>query len=352
VGLIHLEQGGPKPWTGGPFRPEAGLLCTISILRRRLFDAARVGRICRTEKIKPPGPINGHIRQLSPQVSAGDVPILGAKQGDRMVVIDRNNPGRTGRGPRFRVPKPGPEAELVDAFRKRLSGLTQADDAAAVFIEPAIDCGFPDLVAVYWKSNAASGWNEERANLVQSDLRLFSYLRTHGAAKIEELHPLFGDRLDRAICRLHDAGLICFGDDNRFACASVSFSGRRILAFEAKVNDWRAGFRQAVLSTRFATESYLLLPRLPKRFDLTAAAGKHSVGVWTLDEGRVIPAPDFSGTNSWSYYALMFHQWALEAAPASMGQLRDDTRRDVASTLVSESCSLHSARDRRPKVRL
>jgi uncharacterized protein len=28
--LIHLEQGGPKLWTGGPFGPEAGLLCTIS----------------------------------------------------------------------------------------------------------------------------------------------------------------------------------------------------------------------------------------------------------------------------------------------------------------------------------
>jgi membrane protease YdiL (CAAX protease family) len=28
--LIHLEQGGPKLWTGGAFGPEAGLLCTIS----------------------------------------------------------------------------------------------------------------------------------------------------------------------------------------------------------------------------------------------------------------------------------------------------------------------------------
>ncbi len=201
-----------------------------------------------------------------------------------MVVIDRTDPGRTGRGPRFRVPKPGPEAELVGAFRQRLSGLTKADDAAAAFIEPAIDCGFPDLVAVYWKSNAANGWNEERANLVQSDLRLFSHLRTRGAATIEELHPFFGDRLDRAICRLHDAGLIRFGDDDRFACASVSFTGRRILAFEAKVNNWRAGFRQAVLNTRFATESYLLLPRLPKRVDLARGSGEALC--WRVDTRR------------------------------------------------------------------
>jgi hypothetical protein len=94
-----------------------------------------------------------------------------------------------------------------------------------------------------------------------------------------------------------------------------NFAVRRIVAFEAKISDWRGAIQQAALNKWFASESYILVPRIPARSVIIETAEAAGVGVWI--EGEVSPylvTPRVNSREPLSYASWLFNEWSWRFA--------------------------------------
>ena len=164
----------------------------------------------------------------------------------------------------FRTPTAGPELDLVNEYLSEHLPTPPRGQMLTVFLEPEIESGFPDLVAVYWSERVASAWDMRRAQLTVNDIRVAHFLATAGRGDAETLKHFFSSRVSATLDRLHAAKMIrrIRGGWLTLSLSSI-FAVRRLIAIEAKVTNPREGLQQAILNTWFASESYLLLPKLP-----------------------------------------------------------------------------------------
>jgi hypothetical protein len=216
----------------------------------------------------------------------------------------------------FRTPTAGPELELVHEYLAAHIPPPPRGQVLTVFLEPEIESGFPDLVAVYWSERVASLWATCRAHLTADDIRVAHYLATVGTGDTETLKHFFRSRVSVTLERLHAANMIRrAGDGWRARSLESIFAVRRLIAIEAKVTNPREGLQQALLNTWFASESYLLLPKLPQKFDLSEEAARFGIGV--TERGRPLHRCGVRARRQQiplSYASWLFNEWAWRSA--------------------------------------
>jgi hypothetical protein len=207
----------------------------------------------------------------------------------------------------------GPELDIVRAFVDRGIFARRYGYTVSVFCEPKLESGYPDLVFVHWDCSAADAWPACRAELTADDLRLLHFV--HGARSVarEELRARGNPReTERSIERLCAAGTLSVSTRwIRTQPLREIFAVRHIVALEAKIRDWQRGLRQAFLNTWFASESFLLLPRVPSRTRLLEDAARMGVGV--VSAGQSLSAPQVRSRRDRlprSYASWLFNEWA------------------------------------------
>jgi len=215
-------------------------------------------------------------------------------------------------GVRFRHFRGGPEAELVNQFLASAPFRPPSGFRMTLFREPKIDSGFPDLVAVIWSERVAQSWLPERHHLQNSDLRLLHYLALNGATPEALLRRTVPRSLTAALDRLQAAQMVSFVKGHwKPRPVSQLFAARSIIAIEAKLTHTTAAIGQAVLNTWFASESYVLLPKLPRSSRPHTTAQRHGISFCVtgsrLRLGTSLVAPR-------SYASWLFNEWALRAA--------------------------------------
>ena len=221
-----------------------------------------------------------------------------------------------GLGLRFRGPVAGPEQVLVETFLNTATIRLLPGRTLTVFAEPAIDTGFPDLVAVVWRSQVARGWSAERERLRAIDLRLLHLLATRGAMELSFLHEVFQRGLNGMLTRLEEAGVVIVGKEKcRARSMSSIFSVERIIAIEAKVSATQRALEQACANTWFSSESHALLPRPRTGERLTGVASALGVGVLGFEEDRVekVCAASIRAVPL-SYGSWLFNEWTWRVA--------------------------------------
>lgn len=229
-------------------------------------------------------------------------------------VLDRNS-RVAGLSATFRKPVGGPECELVDWFLQQDIVNVPRGCRVTVFREPRLESGFPDLVVVIWNERVANKWNKERALLSPADIRILHYLAQQGPKSEVELSAIFSNRLHDRLRRLELAGSIRSTKNLWHACSlAKNYAVRRIVAVEAKLSRWSEVLEQAHLNTWFASESYVLIPQLPRSEVFSESARMHGIGIWTKDEGRVRPARKGCGHLPLSYASWLFNEWVWQAA--------------------------------------
>lgn len=215
-------------------------------------------------------------------------------------------------GPIVRTERPGPEADLVREYVSAFIPPPPRGQQRSVFIEPRIDSGYPDVVVAYWHVATMEKWSSSRLSLTPADVRIAHFLATHGATKEEHLLGYFGKRVSGSIDRLREAAVIhAWSGRLRLRSLQSVFAVRRLIAIEAKIRDWRTGLQQAALNTRFASESYLLLPALLTRVDVGSYARKRGVGL--LIHGQPLDRsndPELPRSIPRSYVSWLFNEWS------------------------------------------
>lgn len=212
----------------------------------------------------------------------------------------------------YRTPKFGPEFDLVKEYIAGYLPHPPKGQDLTVFVEPEIETGFPDFVAVYWKVEVATKWNKLRSNLTPGDIKVAHFLSTTGGVDIETLSSFFRSGLKPSLYRLQEAGLV-FQSHSEWRARSLRtiFAVRRLIAIEAKVSNWRSGLWQAVQNKWFASESYLLLPREPRSLELHKEATRMGVGIallgTSLDQSGILPRIQQMPL---SYVSWLFNEWA------------------------------------------
>ena len=209
----------------------------------------------------------------------------------------------------------GPEADLIEAFNSYVPACFRWKKGdVALFYEPQMETGFPDLVAVQYMPEVFANWSAGRFELGPLDIKVMHHLINERGADSEELVGLLGidaRALHTALERLLNANMITRSRIKWLPRPlKTVFGVQTIVAVEAKIKNWTDAFRQGQLDLWFASESYVLSPIEKPGQVVLDRSHRTGVGILLLNANRVrrlisarkslIPA---------SYGSWMFNEW-------------------------------------------
>jgi hypothetical protein len=179
----------------------------------------------------------------------------------------------------------GPEALFVSSFLSS-GALATAADSPLIFNEPKLPIGFPDVVAVYLRDSEIT-LNPTRNALDNDHLRLLHHVSSVRATSVEDLQSDLGwhnKMLQQCIDDLAEADLLYVRGRRVMARPLRSvFAAKKIVAIEAKLDNWSRALQQASSNTWFASHSYVLIPRNRNLSTINAEARALGVGVMVFD---------------------------------------------------------------------
>ena len=222
---------------------------------------------------------------------------------------------------RFRRSVPGPEKDLVNLFLTSFPVSLRRNQRATVFVEPRLESGFPDLVVVVWTDSKTKDWAQERMDLTPKDLRVIQNLYHCGEQNESQLVQTHCKDVETSLDRLVLARMIRKVRGNwRPLALSRNYAISRLIAIEAKVSEWSVGLEQALLNTWFASESYILVPHIPKGSQLLERAEPLGVGVISNADMALAKKPTLTPSkHPRSYASWLFNEWVWRGASTESG---------------------------------
>lgn len=226
-----------------------------------------------------------------------------------------------------RATRNGPERVLTDTFISAiLPRLRRHQWHYALFCEPQLDTGFPDIVLARYNPAIFVNWSQERGSLTIQDLKLLHHLTcTKGgdAEMIETQLGISSKPLLRSLERLMSAGLIRWYA-KKWVPRSIrnTFAISSLIAIEAKMNDWKSAFRQADLNRWFASETYVLSPIAKPQQHIVHKSERTGIGIYSMPSNahatRIVPAQ--RGCIPSSFASWQFNEWIGKRLTAMEGQ--------------------------------
>lgn len=181
-----------------------------------------------------------------------------------------------------------------------------------IFLEPRLESGCPDVVAVYWSTAVTRRWDPKRVGLTPFHAQILHFLYVRGPVTRDIVRKAFGPRAERVVEELVSGGLVTPKRNARIAVRQLRqiFALRRIVALEAKIGSRLAGLQQAAQNQWFASESYLLLRALRSDTYFVEECRSHGVGIVTADVPlSSAPLPAAQGVLPRSYVSWLFNEW-------------------------------------------
>lgn len=183
----------------------------------------------------------------------------------------------------------------------------------AVFVEPRIDSGFPDVVFAVYRPSIMDNWSNEREKLDVSDLKLLSFLcytpNTTGDVIISKL-GLPEKQTLRSLEKLMDAKLVV-RRNNCWQARNIRdiFSITKLIAVEAKLSSVSKVAEQSFLNTWFASHSYALINATNPHNDTVQSFSQCGVGLYCRGKQfkKVVDARQYALPSS--YLSFQFNEW-------------------------------------------
>lgn len=186
---------------------------------------------------------------------------------------------------------------------------------AAIFIEPQIDTGYPDIVIIEYHAPKFPEPNIARRKLSATDLKILYYIHCKKHLTVQELGEKLAytpEEVHRSIRRLANANLIYLsknGTSIRNKALSKYCPIKRIIAIEAKLDKWNEAIVQAEHNIWFATDSYVLLNKEKCSSTILERCKEKGIGV-ILVNGKTQTVLKSTVRNfPVSYASLQFNEW-------------------------------------------
>lgn len=185
----------------------------------------------------------------------------------------------------------------------------------AIFIEPQLETGYPDLVIIEYSISKSDVWNTNRLQLTPADLKILFQIQEERVISRLSLHNLLGfsvEQIEKSLTKLDSCGLIRYAERSeqvRSVKLKNYFRINKIISIEAKLDKWADAIRQADYNIWFSTESYILMNKKNCNNSILQQCKSKGIGI-ILVNGRVekilssnvreIPV---------SYASLQFNEW-------------------------------------------
>jgi predicted transcriptional regulator len=186
---------------------------------------------------------------------------------------------------------------------------------AAIFIEPQIDTGYPDIVIVEYLDPFDGLWDGNRNKLSAIDLKILFQIQTQRNVSINNLSEMLGfssAEIKRSIHRLSKCGLIYLSKTQEHV-RNVRLHSychiNKIIAIEAKIDKWSEAIRQAAKNIWFSTESFILMNKDNCNDVIIQKCKEQGVGI-ILVNGKVKKILDSEHRKfPVSYTSIQFNEW-------------------------------------------
>ncbi|MDR2590272.1 MAG: hypothetical protein LBC71_04710 [Oscillospiraceae bacterium] len=183
----------------------------------------------------------------------------------------------------------------------------------AVFVEPRIESGFPDVVFASYLPSITDNWSDKREALDVYDLKLLSYLCSSNNALGVKIITKLGFSEKQTITsleKLMDAKLVTYRDRSwRVRELRDVFSLTKLIAVEAKLNDISKVVEQSHLNTWFASQSYALTNSTNPQSETVRTFTRYGIGLYCKGSHfrKIIDAKSYSLPSS--YLSFQFNEW-------------------------------------------
>ena len=217
---------------------------------------------------------------------------------------------------RSRISTKGDEFDLVNNYIEYIQGKYQKKKTnLAIFIEPQLDSGYPDIVLIEYNDLKKERWNCERSKLNNIDLKiLFEIYRVNSmqTSKLKELLAFSIEQINLSIQKLEKSNLITVTTTRncvRKKRLKDFYRIRKITSIEAKINKWHDVFEQSYTNQWFANESYILMNKI-SNIACNYQCEEAGVGIIVNKANKFIQI--ISGKRldlPVSFMALLFNEW-------------------------------------------
>lgn len=187
----------------------------------------------------------------------------------------------------------------------------------AIFIEPQIDTGYPDIVIVDYYETKDISWIDERNYLSNNDLRILFEIQKKKTISVDALEGLLGftkNDLEKSILRLSKSNMVHTNKHNS-KIRSAKFKSycriNNIISIEAKIDKWNEAIRQATNNTWFATESYILMKKDRCNEAIMNVCKERGIGIILMNGKITCKLRSEKQSMPVSYSSLQFNEWIL-----------------------------------------
>jgi len=216
-----------------------------------------------------------------------------------------------------RTVRKGPESVLLDEFVSKYKGkLGALKRHYAIFYEPLVPTGYPDMVVVSYNPKSYQSWAMPRNKLEVIDLKILHHLyfvKGSTSLAIEKQLGLNSKIMLNSLERLLDASLLR-RTKQRWVPKQLkqAYGIYNIKSIEAKISNWSGAFSQAGMNQWFASESCVLSPVKKPSPQVVEVAKKSGIGIYSQSPGvdlKMILSPARINGLPLSYASWMFNEW-------------------------------------------
>lgn len=185
----------------------------------------------------------------------------------------------------------------------------------AIFVEPQIDTGYPDIVIIEYYHSDKLILNEHRLKLSIQDLKILFHIQKNKNVSLKDLESILGfhvSEIKKSISRLEASKLIHVskGRNNYRNIPLSSYSRiKKIISIEAKLDKWSEAIKQAEKNLWFSTESYILMNKECCSRTMLSRCEELGIGI-ILQNGKMETKLKGSKRDfPVSFTSLLFSEW-------------------------------------------
>ena len=217
---------------------------------------------------------------------------------------------------RCRTSTNGAELDLVYNYIRNFLKKSRRLNVA-IFIEPQIESGYPDIVIAEYSKIPINKELAQRANLSNVDLKILFQVMQVNSISIKALKELLGYselQIKKSLNVLEICNMVKISTTGKFVRKrniKSFFFIKKITSIEAKISKWHEAIDQSFTNQWFSGESYILLNKRPntrcEQICCTTGTGiislfNNAYSILLDSSHRKIPA---------SYVSLLFNEWII-----------------------------------------